>query len=72
MDKNQAKKILAQIEKKKALLGIQNRDIAHFIGVCEKTFREKIREPEKFSLREIYQIMHLLRFTEEEKKEALL
>ena len=72
MDKKQEKKILAQIEKKKALIGIQNRDIAVFIGVCEKTFREKIRDPEKFSLREIYQIMHLLRFSEEDKKEAFL
>lgn len=72
MDKERKALFVGQIERKKTILGIENRDIAKYIGVCEKTFREKIRNPERFSLGECLSIMRFLRFTREEREEVFL
>lgn len=72
MDKERGTLFAGQIERKKTILGIGNRDIAKYIGVCEKTFREKLRNPERFSLGECFLIMRFLRFSREEREEVFL
>lgn len=63
---------LALLEKKKSIFGIFDSDLARVIGVSPKTFSRRVKDPETFTLGEVKTLIRFLRFTEDERKEALL
>lgn len=66
------KNFKAVMEKKKSYFDCDDADLAKVIGVSERTFSRRRKAPETFTLGEVKNIMRFLRFTEEERKEALL
>lgn len=64
----QDKLFLALIEKNKVLCGIyEDQELAARLGIDRKTMRNKLREPDRFTRRELRRLFNILRFTEEEK-----
>lgn len=59
------------IEEKKYRFGYKDSDIAKAIKISPRTYANRKQKPRDFSILEIESIMKFLKFTEEEKKEAL-
>ncbi len=66
------KAFIALLEKKKVIFRINDAGLAIVIGVSEKTFKRRKKNPGLFTIDEINHLMKFLRFSEEERKEALL
>ena len=66
------KNFTAILDKKKSFYGVTPEQIAGAINISTRTLARKKKNPEKFELGEIITLMKLLRFTEDERKEALL
>lgn len=67
-----AKALVAITAKKKVLFNLTDREIAKMIAVSYPTYRNRKTEPLNFTLGEVNNIMKILRFTEDEKKEVFL
>ena len=65
-------KFLAMVEMKKVLYSCKDGDLARIAGVSERTFKRRRQNPEQFTIDEINHLIKFLKFTEEERKEALL
>ena len=65
-------KFLAIVEMKKVLYSCEDGDLARIAGVSERTFIGSRQTPEEFTIEEINHLIKFLKFTEEERKEALL
>lgn len=66
------KSFMALVEKKKSLYGISDEVLAEVIGVSERTFKRRKRNPGQFTIDEMNYLIKFLKFTEDERKEALL
>lgn len=67
-----AKALVAIIAKKKVIFDLKDQDIARMIAVSYPTYRGRKTEPLSFTLGEVNNIMRVLKFTEDEKKEVFL
>lgn len=65
-------KFLAMVEMKKVLYSCEDGDLAKITGISERTFKRRRQNPEQFTIEEINHLIKFLKFTEEERKEALL
>ena len=66
------KNFLGILAKKKVLYSLEDADLAKVIGVSPKTFSRRIKNPDTFTLGEANHLIRFLKFTEDERKEALL
>lgn len=66
------RKFLGMVEMKKVLYSCKDGDLARIAGVSERTFKRRRQNPEQFTIEEINHLIKFLKFTEEERKEALL
>lgn len=66
------KKFGAVLEKKRFFYRVSLEKLAETIGVSYRTFQRKRKEPQRFKLGEVEILMKVLKFTDEERKEALL
>lgn len=66
------KAFLALVEKKKVIYRVNDAGLATIIACSEKTFKRRKKHPEEFTLGEINRIMSFLKFTDEERREALI
>ena len=62
----------ALVEKKRFFYSISQKKLADAIGISYRTFQRKRSDPGKFELGEVQILMKILKFTDEERKEALL
>lgn len=65
-------KFLAMVEMKRVLYSCEDEKLAKIIGVSERTFKRRKQNPEQFTIEEMNHLIKFLKFTEEERKEALL
>ena len=65
-------KFLAMVEMKKVLYSCEDGDLAKITGVSERTYKRRKQNPEQFTIEEMNHLIKFLKFTEEERKEALL
>lgn len=61
----------ALINYKMNLMRLNNSQGAQLCGMCQKTFEKKKTSPEKFRLDEVMTVFEKLKFTDDEKREAL-
>ena len=62
----------AIIAKNMTLQGFQhNKDLAPRMRMCEQTLNQKIKDPGRFTLKELMLLSRVLRFSEEEKSMVL-
>lgn len=66
------RKFLAMVEMKKVFYSCADEDLARVTGVSERTFKRRRQNPEQFTIEEMNHLIKFLKFTEEERKEALL
>lgn len=66
------RKFLGMVEMKRVLYSCCDEDLAKIIGVSERTFKRRKQNPEQFTIEEMNHLIKFLKFTEEERKEALL
>lgn len=66
------KNFIAVMEKKRYFYGVSPLLLAEALQISYRTFQRKRKKPEKFELGEVQIIMKILKFTEDERKEALL
>lgn len=66
------KSFLAIVAKKKVIYGLENADLAKVLGVSARTFLRRLNDPGELTIREINTLIKFLKFTEQEKEEALL
>lgn len=66
------RKFLGMVEMKKVLYSCEDGDLAKITGISERTFKRRRQNPEQFTIEEINHLIKFLKFTEEERKEALL
>ena len=66
------RKFLGMVEMKKVLYSCEDGDLAKITGISERTFKRRRQNPEQFTIDEINHLIKFLKFTEEERKEALL
>lgn len=65
-------KFLAMVEMKKVLYSCEDEDLARITGVSERTYKRRKQNPEQFTIEEMNHLIKFLKFTEEDRKEALL
>ena len=65
-------KFLAMVEMKRVLYSCEDGDLAKITGVSERTYKRRKQNPEQFTIEEMNRLIKFLKFTEEERKEALL
>lgn len=65
-------KFLAMVEMKRVLYSCEDGDLAKITGVSERTYKRRKQNPEQFTIEEMNHLIKFLKFTEEERKEALL
>lgn len=65
-------KFLAMVEMKKVFYSCEDEDLAKITGVSERTYKRRKQNPEQFTIEEMNHLIKFLKFTEEERKEALL
>ena len=66
------RKFLGMVEMKKVLYSCEDGDLAKITGISERTFKRRRQNPEQFTMEEMNHLIKFLKFTEEERKEALL
>ena len=66
------RKFLGMVEMKKVLYSCEDEDLAKITGVSERTYKRRKQNPEQFTIEEMNHLIKFLKFTEEERKEALL
>lgn len=66
------RKFLGMVEMKKVLYSCADEDLAKITGVSERTYKRRKQNPEQFTIEEMNHLIKFLKFTEEERKEALL
>lgn len=66
------RKFLGMVEMKKILYSCEDEDLARITGVSERTYKRRKQNPEQFTIEEMNHLIKFLKFTEEERKEALL
>ena len=66
------RKFLGMVEMKKVLYSCEDGDLAKITGVSERTFKRRRQNPEQFTIEEMNHLIKFKKFTEEERKEALL
>ena len=66
------KKFLGMVEMKKVLYSCGDEDLAKITGVSERTYKRRKQNPEQFTIEEMNHLIKFLKFTEDERKEALL
>lgn len=66
------RKFLGMVEMKKVLYSCEDGDLAKITGVSERTYKRRKQNPEQFTIEEMNHLIKFLKFTEEERKEALL
>ena len=66
------RKFLGMVEMKRILYSCEDGDLAKITGVSERTYKRRKQNPEQFTIEEINHLIKFLKFTEEERKEALL
>ena len=66
------RKFLGMVEMKRILYSCKDGDLAKITGVSERTYKRRKQNPEQFTIEEMNHLIKFLKFTEEERKEALL
>lgn len=66
------RKFLAMVEMKKVLYSCEDEDLARITGVSQRTFKRRKQNPGQFTIDEMNYLIKFLKFTEDERKEALL
>ena len=66
------RKFLGMVEMKQVLYSCKDEDLARITGISKRTFKRRRQNPEQFTIEEMNHLIKFLKFTEEERKEALL